>query len=152
MKMETKLWRIVHLSTSENYDDTGRWDEMYAEECAIVECTEEQVKEMCEKCIPISNEDEHIFNKFVYFEVHPNTDFDPMEWMSKRNDLQHTMPVDVYKQLSSGYIEGYCDDDGWTRFFVVPNWDYKEQLASYGRFYPEMIANWNYIKGGNDNA
>lgn len=151
--METKLWRILHLFTCEAWNDENVWDTMVAEECAIVECTEEQVKEICDKATPIKDDDDYVFNKFIYFEVKPMKTFDPEQWIiSEKSSIDLHIPADAYKQLSKGTIDGYADDDGWFRACRCKDWDYKKALSELGLFQPEAHIDFDYIKGGNDNA
>lgn len=152
--METKLWRIMHLYTCEDYYDENGWDMMVAEECAIIECTEEQVKEICDKATPIKEDDDYIFNKFVYFEVKPVKTFDPEQWIIAEKSCfkLHHIPVDAYKQLSEGAIDSYADDDGWCRAYSCKGWDYKQALNELDCLRPETYIDFDYIKGGNDNA
>lgn len=153
--METKLWRIMHLCTAEDWDDTDTWDTMVAEECAIVECTEEQVKEICAKAVPIKDDDGHIFNKFIYFEVKPKKSFNPTKWMLARQNYRlNYMPKEALIQLSDGTIDGYEDEGnfGDVRLYSDPDWDYKQELNKIGMQCPETFVSYEYIEGGNDNA
>ena len=153
--METKLWRIMHLSTSEDWNDEDSWDTMYAEECAIVECTEEQVKEICAKAVPIKDDSGYVFNKFIYFEVKPKKSFDPTKWMLARQKYRlDYMPKEALIQLSDGTIDGYEDEGNWgdVRLYSDPDWDYKQELNKIGMEHPATLVDCEYIEGGNDNA
>ncbi len=143
--MKTKLWRIMHLSTAQDWDDQGSWDVMNAEECAIVECTEEQVKEMCAKAIPIRNEDGYITNKFVYFEVKRSNTFDPIKWSISHNKAEAL--EEVFKQLSNGTINSYKSDDGYYELYSDPNWNYKEELDGRHVAGVDVITSFDYIRG-----
>lgn len=151
--METKLWRIMHLSTTRDWDECGEWDVMNAEECAIVECTEEQVKEMCAKAIPIKNKDGYVANKFVYFEVKPSNTFDPIKWSISHHQnciLPHIgteVLEEVYKQLSNGTINSYKSDDSYCELHSDPDWNYEEWLDGRHVFGVDVITSFDYIRG-----
>lgn len=153
--METKLWRIMHLSTVQDWDDQDSWDVMLAEECAIVECTEEQVKEMCAKAIPIRNKNGYVTGKFVYFEVKRSKTFDPIKWfISNSHEYTKTKVLDeAFKQLLNGTINSYKSDydrDGCYGHYELrsdPDWNYKEELDSNQVMGVELTTSFDYIRG-----
>ena len=153
--MKTKLWRIVHLSTGRDWDDSGSWDVMNAEECAIVECTEEQVKEMCAKAIPIVDSDGYVINKFVYFEIKRSNTFDPIKWFVSHNQLYNTKTEaqkESFKQLLNGTVSSYVSGNGYYELYSDPDWDYKEELDSKRVLGVDVITSFDYILGDTNNG